>query len=152
MKNFNFYFRIALAKEILIITDNLAKLLQRKDLSAVEGKELYKITAKALETMKAEEFENLWKNTAKQSEDLGVEVPKLKRQSKKPAKYLDSSDEEKDFPENPKEHYKSIFMQAFDLILECLKSRFEQESLKMYENLQNLLVLAANQEDYNGCE
>ena len=40
-------------------------------------------------------------------------------------------------------------MQAFNLILECLKSRFEQESLKMYENLQNLLVLAANKEDYN---
>ena len=149
MKNFNFYFGIALAKEILFITDNLAKLLQRKDLSAAEGKELYKITAKALETMKSEEFENFWKNTVKQSEDLGVEVPKLKRKSKKPERYLDSSDEEEDFPENPKEHYKSIFMQAFGLILECLKSRFEQESLKMYENLQNLLVLAANKEDYN---
>ena len=42
----------------------------------LEGKELYKITAKALETRKSEEFETFWKKTVKQSEDLGLEVPK----------------------------------------------------------------------------
>ena len=35
-----------------------------------------------------------------------------------------------------------------DLVLECLKSCFEQESLKMYQNLQELLLLAAKEENY----
>ena len=33
--------------------------------------------------------------------------------------------------------------------LECLKSRFEQKSLEMYENLQQLLLLAAHRKKYD---
>ena len=41
MKKFNFLFAICLAKEILFITDNLAKALQERNLSASQGRELY---------------------------------------------------------------------------------------------------------------
>ena len=82
MKKFNFLFAICLAKEILIITDNLAKSLQERNLSASQGKELYKITAKTLETMKTEGFEKFWQDTLKLSEKLAIECPELKRKRK----------------------------------------------------------------------
>ena len=52
--------------------------------------------AKTLETMKSEGFDKFWNDTFKLSEKLGVEVPELKRQRKKPAKFLDSSDEDEE--------------------------------------------------------
>ena len=47
MTRFNFFYGICLG--ILFVTDILAKSLQAKNLSAVEGKEMYQITAKTLE-------------------------------------------------------------------------------------------------------
>ena len=52
-------------------------------------------------------------------------------------------------PDTPKEHYRRIYTKSFDLIIECLKERFEQDGLKMYENLQDLLMLAAKGEAYD---
>ena len=46
MLQFETYFAISLAKIILLQTDNLATALQKKKISATEGKELYKVTAK----------------------------------------------------------------------------------------------------------
>ena len=40
-----------------------------------------------------------------------------------------------------------FFNEAFDLILEGLKQRFEQKKLQHYENLQEVLMLAAKKED-----
>ena len=52
--------------------------------------------------MKSEGFDKFWNDTFKLSEKLGVEVPELKRQRKKPAKFLDSSDEDEEkFPDSP---------------------------------------------------
>lgn len=150
MKKFNFLFAICLAKEILIITDNLAKSLQERNLSASQGKELYKITAKTLETMKTEGFEKFWQDTLKLSEKLAIECPELKRKRKKPAKFLDSSDEDEErFPNSPKEHFQNIFFEIFGLSIGCLKDRFEQEDLEHYTNLQDLLMLAAENLDYD---
>ena len=89
MRQFDFFFSISLAKELLLITDNLAKLLQKKDLSALEGKELYLITAKTLEDMKSEEeFEKFWQKTLKKSKELKVKAPELKRKTRKPARFV----------------------------------------------------------------
>ena len=35
------------------------------------------------------------------------------------------------------------------MIIECLDDRFEQEGQQMYSNLQDLLMLAARNEDYD---
>ena len=110
---------------------------------------MYKLTVQTLESMKNDDFESFWDTTMKNSGLNKVKVPEMKRKTKLPARFIDSSDsEEEEFPENIKEHYKKIYIQAYDLIIKCLKNRFEQENLKHYENLQELLMLAANHEDY----
>ena len=85
------------------------------------------------------------------SDQLDIEAPELKRKKKTPKKLKDFSgweNEEEKFDESPKEHYKKNFDQAFELILEGFKQRFEQKNLQHYENLQELLMLAAKKEDY----
>ena len=150
MMNFNFFYGISLAREILMITDNLAKALQKHGLSALEGKELYKLTSQTLANMMANGFEKFWQTTLKMSEDLELSKPELKRKTKKPAKFVDSSDsEEEEIVDDIKEHYKRIYNEAFDIIIKNLKQRFEQKNLKHYEDLQELLLLAANHEDYS---
>ena len=81
-------------------------------------------------------------HTLKLSEKLAIECPELKRKRKKPAKFLDSSDEDEErFPNSPKEHFQNIFFEIFGLSIGCLKDRFEQEDLEHYTNLQDLLTL-----------
>ena len=91
-----------------------------------------------------EEFEKFWQKTWKKSKELKVKAPEVKRKTRKPARFVDSSDEdEEEEVETPvddqvKEIFRKFFFQALTLNLECLKSRFEQKGLKMYENLQEL--------------
>ena len=89
MLQFETYFAISLAKIILLQTDNLATALQQKKISATEGKELYKVTAKTLLKIRNETFDQFWEQTLKESKELGIEDPKLKRKSKIPKKLAD---------------------------------------------------------------
>ena len=47
-----------------------------------------------------------------------------------------------------KEYFKKIYEKAFDNIIECLETRFNQKGLIMYDNLQQVLILAASKKDY----
>ena len=42
-----------------------------------------------------------------------------------------------------------MFLEIFGLSIRCLKDRFEQENLEHYANLQDLLMLAAENLDYD---
>ena len=152
MLNFKFFFSVCLAKEILMLTDNLARKLQQKSVSASEGKEMYKSTVLTLEAIKSSDFEKFWSNTLKKSQELHLKIPVLDRPRRVPERFLDSSDEEEndsELPQTRKDAYKKIYYESFDLIIECLKNRFEQPELKMYENLQNLLLFAAKNAPYD---
>ena len=99
-----------------------------------------------------ENFDQFWEQTLKESKELGIEDPKLKRKSKIPKKLADyfiHQDEPENFADTVEGHYKAIFLKSFDLVLECMKDRFEQAGLDMYSNLQDLLLLAANGKDYS---
>ena len=65
------------------------------------------------------------------------------------ADYFIHQDEPENFADTVEGHYKAIFLKSFDLVLECMKDRFEQAGLDMYSNLQDLLLLAANGKDYS---
>lgn len=94
MKSFDYFYGISLAKKILILTDNLAKKLQKKDISASEGKQLYKNTVLTLEAIKSDDFEQFWNDTLKKSQNFDIKQPELKRIKKKPAKFIDSDEED----------------------------------------------------------
>ena len=157
MEKFEFLFAINLARMILAQSDNLAKALQKKTLSAVEGKQLYQYTVVTLRSMKEENFEKLWEETTKKASQISNETdfemgqPKLPRPKIRPGKFKDYQhhlEDDDDFPATAKEYYKKIYVESFDNIIKCLEDRFEQKGHEMYSALQNLLLLAAKKEDY----
>ena len=119
MLQFETYFAISLAKIILLQTDNLATALQQKKISATEGKELYKVTAKTLLKIRNETFDQFWEQTLKESKELGIEDPKLKRKEKIPKKIANfiHKDEPENFAYTVEEHYEAIFLKSFYLAL-----------------------------------
>ena len=44
------------------------------------------------------------------------------------------------FPSSSKEHYRAIFFEVLDLIINSIQSRFDQPSFKVFLNLQSLLI------------
>ena len=149
MKQFNFLYGLFLSRLILSQVDNLATCLQKKDLSASEGKNLYEITVGTLKKIKSNGFEKLWKETLEKSEELEIDKPELARKRKRPARLIDSDDESITFPDTIEQHYEEIFSKSCQMIIECLDDRFEQKGQQMYSNLQDLLMLAARNEDYD---
>ena len=73
----------------------------------------------------------------------------MARKRKRPARLIDSDDESITFPETIEQHYEEIFSKSCQMIIECLDDRFEQKGQQMYSNLQDLLMLAARNEDYD---
>ena len=51
-------------------------------------------------------------------------------------------------PSTAKDYYEEIYLDAFENIIQCLEERFDQKGLQMYDNLQQVLILAAKKEDY----
>ena len=52
------------------------------------------------------------------------------------------------FPASPKEHYLEIYSTAFDNTVKCLNERFNQKGFEKYAELQNVLILAAQNLNY----
>ena len=48
------------------------------------------------------------------------------------------------FAESVQDHYRIIYYEALDLIVNCITSSFQQPSYKVYCNLQNFLLKSAS--------
>ena len=158
MKTFDHYFGLKLAYKILEITDNLARALQKKDLTAAEGYHMAMSTVSTLEVLKTDEnFESFWHevntdrlnfNTHEDNlEEYYIEEPVLPRQRFRPAKVADVLSPIENFS-TVEEKYKSHYMQAFEIIITSLTDRFKNDGYSVYMKLESLLFKAANGEDY----
>ena len=54
-----------------------------------------------------------------------------------------------EFHDSVKDRYRQIYYVALDLIITCITDRFEQVDYRMYANCEQLLLKAANNEDYS---
>ena len=52
------------------------------------------------------------------------------------------------FPSTTKDYYRQIYFEALDLITTCISNRFDQPGYKMYCNIQEHLLKAARNEQY----
>ena len=64
-------------------------------------------------------FDQFWEQTLKESKELGIEDPKLKRKEKIPKKIANfiHQDEPENFSYTVEEHYEAIFLKSFYLAL-----------------------------------
>ncbi len=104
-----------------------------------------------MELLRSEhKFTLFWEHIQIVKKDLDIEELKLPRRRKLPWRYEDGNSEA-EFDTGVKEYYKRIYYEALDLIVNCIKRRFDQEGYQIYRNLQDLLLKAVRKESYEDC-
>ncbi len=145
MKTFEFFFGLVLGELLLRHTDNLSRTLQ-KNFSASEGQIVAEKTKATLLGIRSDDnFELFWKKVIGMSQQLDVEEPRLSRRRKIPRRY-DDGHAEPHFPTTPEEHYRGIYYEALDLLIQGIEDRFNQSGYHIYCCLEELLVKAIKRE------
>lgn len=54
---------------------------------------------------------------------------------------------ESEFHDDPKAYFRQLYYEAVDLVTNCIKDRFDQPGYKVYSNLEQLLLKAAEGKD-----
>ena len=103
-----------------------------------------------LETSRDEDsYIMFWERCLKEATRNGVNDPKLPRTKKAPKK-IEECIGGRSAPEyhNDEVSYIYIYFDALDYIINSIKDRFEQPDYQIYVNLENLLLKAAYEEDF----
>ena len=148
MKKFDFFFGCRLGTTILNQTDNLSHALQKPTLSAVEAHDLaLKVLAVLRKERSNESFKEFWKKlfVNKNSYAL-VESPVLPHKRKIPAHYNDGEDQ--NHHKDVELLYQQLYYNAYNYVISGIKNRFDQPDFKLYSHMQNLLLKAANSQNY----
>ena len=141
---FDFLFGLVLGEKVLRLADNLSRTLQQKDLSAAEGNWVAHLTCETLSTLRTDpEYKIFWDSVIAKQESEGIEPPALPRRRKVPRRREVGSGEPH-FPCTVEEHYRVQYFEALDLLVLCIKERFDQPGYKVYSKL--LLNAASGQE------
>ena len=78
-----------------------------------------------------------------------ISDPLLPRKRRAPAR-IEVGSGQPTFPETPKDHYRRIYFEAIDLIVNAIEQRFSQPSFAADERMESLLLKGINGECYAG--
>ena len=95
----------------------------------------------------AERFDLFWKTLIKKAEHLNVGEPVLPRK-RKALRRTEIGEGTGDFHTTVVDHYRVIYFEAMDLIIQCIDDRSDQPGYKMYSGLETLLLKGYKQLDY----
>ena len=88
-------------------------------------------------------FDLFWQKVLKFAEPYDIE-PTLPRKRKQPRPYEDG-DAESEFH---KAYFRQLYFEAIDLSVNCITDRFQQPGYIIYSNLEQILLKAANGNDF----
>ena len=107
------------------------------------------MAVRTLESIHSEErFKLFWHKVTALAETVDVAEPRLPRARKAPKRF-EVREARAEFSETTEEHFRRIYFEALDLIISCIRDRFNQPGYRTYRNLQELLLLAVNNKDYH---
>ncbi|XP_052253227.1 zinc finger MYM-type protein 1-like [Dreissena polymorpha] len=148
MESFDLFFGVHLGYIILRHTDNLSRTLQQKDMSASEGQAVASMTVETLTSKRSDDaYDKFWVDVNSQLDDVDVGEPVVPRRRKMPKRY-DVGTGAHEYPATARDRYRQVYFEAFDLVIACIKDRFDQPGYKTYRSLQDLLVCCACGGDY----
>ena len=152
MKTFDYFFGLLLGERLFSHTDNLSATLQRKNMSAVESQQIASQTVEALNRIRSEEsFNAFYENVRKkQSKIPELAEPTLKRKANAPKRFvsyfIELGNAVGEHPTTAKDHYRQIYLEAIDLLVNHIKDRFNQPSFTIYQRLESILIRALVEE------
>ena len=53
-----------------------------------------------------------------------------------------------EFPESPKLHYRQLYFNSLDIVIACIKARFDQPGYSIYSKMESVLLKAANNQEF----
>ena len=120
-------------------------------MSALKQKDLADLTVQTLENMRNEHhFSLLYKKIKVSASEIeAISPPALPRKRRKPnysiLHYVTGYPEATaaaHYLENPYEHYKSLYYEALDSVLNAIKDRFDQPTFKLFTQAEQLFFKA----------
>ena len=149
-KTFSYCFGIHLATTILNNFDNLYKTLQATQLSSIDAQRITRNTVSTLESISSDQNFNLfYKKVKKFAHEHDVDEPSLPGK-RKPRMTIENyfNTTKSDQLETPEDEYRRKYFEAIDLVVSCIKNRFDQDDFEMCALCEQLLVKAANKESF----
>lgn len=124
---------------------NLSKTLQSSTISAAEGQKVAALTVATVEGIRTDESFNLfWKLIQKKASDFDV----LTTSPMKDTKMIWGRISRALLSTNSWRALSKDYYEVLDFIVASIKKRFDQPGFGTNKNLQNLLIKAANQENF----
>ena len=135
LEKFEFLFGVMLGEKVLQFADNLSRTLQKKELSAAEGHAAASLTCDTLCKMRTDEaFKEFWEVVQIKAAEVGTNEPTILHKWKAP-KRIEVGEGDAHFAATPEEHYRAVYFETFDLIIACIRDRFDQPGYRIYHNL-----------------
>ena len=135
---------------ILKHSDNLSCALQGTKISAAEGQATASKTVKTIESLRTDEMYRLfWGKVCQTASEFEIGDPSLPRRRKRPARYEEGLSSPH-FSETPQSHYRQLYYECIDSIVNCIRKRFDQPGYKTYQQMEQLLLKAVHGENYSG--
>ena len=92
-------------------------------------------------------FNLFWETATHKANALEVSEPSLPRRQQRPSRYESRSASE--FVDNALDYFHQIYSNAIDTVTACIKRRFDQPGYKIYDQVEQMLVNAANAKPFN---
>ena len=86
-----------------------------------------------------ESFSEFYKSVKDKEENVDVNEPSVPRKRKMPKPFQPGNGEHF-FPQTETDMYRQKYFEALDLVLICVKTRFDQPGYKVIRNVKELLV------------
>ena len=132
---------------ILRHTDKLSQTLAT--LSGVEGHEVAMFTVKTLQHLQTDDnFDLFWQKVEKMRYQFDIAEPQLARKLKVPKRHEQGS-APAEFAESPKDEFRWMYFEAFDLAVTSICNRFDQKGFKTFSNIEQLLFKACKGQRFN---
>ena len=112
-------------------------------MSASEGQRVAGMTLQTLNGLR-NDFQSFWVNVKNDAEKLKLKEPQKPRQKNPPSRLSTSPGWH---PTTTEDHYRIIYLQGVDSIINCISDRFNQPGYQQYKKLDDLLLCAVNGKD-----
>ena len=147
LEKFDSVFGLQLGYTLFGAAEQLSKTLQGKDTTVQEAITAVTLAKSHYARLRLEaEFDRFYKSCVDFANGKTSE-PVLPRYRRPPARLDDGSAPHRHG--SPKDHYRTQYYEACDLIQTALDIRFNQEKLKPVANVEKLVLAAANTQDFS---